>query len=153
MLLERQNPDAALMLLRWSGRDGCAELVSLNDAITATRVRVESGLLTEAFMNQRTMWMKAKERELNPQIVTDPDHIKGRICPWMKWVELLVTEICLLCIRRNLVDRIIELPWNYDEEKYLHECLFYHAIYDPSTSIGSLLVVYYLQVNTLFLII
>ncbi|KAL8136643.1 hypothetical protein V2J09_002644 [Rumex salicifolius] len=146
VLLERQNPDAALMFLRWCGRDGGAELVSLDDAITATRVRVESGLLTEAFMYQRTMWMKAKERESKyPQMVIDSEHIKAKTCSWAKWVEFLVTEICLLCIRRNLVDRIIELPWNLDEEKHLHDCLLYHAIDDPSAIIGSLLVVYYLQ--------
>ncbi|KAI8523011.1 hypothetical protein RHMOL_Rhmol13G0041300 [Rhododendron molle] len=57
----------------------------------------------------------------------------------------LVTEICFLCIRRNLVERMIELPWNSLEEKYIHKCLLDFAVDYPSTTIGSLLVVFYLQ--------
>ncbi|KAI8523010.1 hypothetical protein RHMOL_Rhmol13G0041300 [Rhododendron molle] len=64
VLLERQNPDAALMVLRWCGRDGGAQLVSLVEAVTAVRVRVECGFLTEAFMYQRTLCMKVKETML-----------------------------------------------------------------------------------------
>ncbi|CAI0413103.1 unnamed protein product [Linum tenue] len=45
----------------------------------------------------------------------------------------------------NLVDRMIELPWNSDEEKYLRKSLLDCAIHDPSTTTGNLLVVYYLQ--------
>lgn len=37
------------MVLRWSGQDGGASLVSLEETVTAVRVRVECGLLTEAF--------------------------------------------------------------------------------------------------------
>ncbi|CAN6978374.1 unnamed protein product [Brassica oleracea var. botrytis] len=99
VLLERENPETALMVLRWSGRDGVSELVSIGEAITAVRVRVECGLLSEAFTYQR----------------------------------------------RNVVDRIIELPWNPDEEKYLHRCLLDSASDDPSSAVGSLLVVFYLQ--------
>jgi E3 ubiquitin-protein ligase HOS1 len=64
---------------------------------------------------------------------------------WVQWVEILVTEICCLCMRRNLVDRMIELPWNSDEEKHIHKCLLDFAIEDPSTTAGSLLIVFYLQ--------
>lgn len=60
-------------------------------------------------------------------------------------MEILVTEICILCIRRNLVDRIIGLPWNVDEEKHLHKCLLDYASDEPLTNTGSLLLVFYLQ--------
>ncbi|XP_057953334.1 E3 ubiquitin-protein ligase HOS1 isoform X2 [Malania oleifera] len=145
VLLERQNPDAALMVLRWSGRDG-AQLVSLGEAVTAIRVRVECGLLTEAFMYQRMLCMKIKERKLKHGPCRGfSDDLKDECRPWADWVEALITEICCLCIRRNLVDRMIELPWDSDEEKYLHKCLLEYAINDPSTTAGSLLVVFYLQ--------
>ncbi|CAN6814833.1 unnamed protein product [Brassica oleracea] len=89
VLLERENPETALMVLRWSGRDGVSELVSIGEAVTAVRVRVECGLLSEAFTYQR----------------------------------------------RNVVDRITELPWNPDEEKYLHRCLLDSASDDPSSAV------------------
>lgn len=142
VLLERQNPDSALMVLRWSGLDG-AQSASLADAVTAVRVRIECGLLTEAFMHQRTLCIEVKEKKV--QHGSFGDDLTGECKNWMEWVESLVTEICYLCIRRNLVDRMIELPWNSDEEKYLHKCLFDYAVEDPSTTIGSLLVVFYLQ--------
>ncbi|RWW26187.1 hypothetical protein GW17_00009452 [Ensete ventricosum] len=41
---------------------------------------------------------------------------------------------------------MIELPWNSDEEKHLHKCLFDHGSQNPSSTCGSLLVVFYLQV-------
>ncbi|XP_059657605.1 E3 ubiquitin-protein ligase HOS1 [Cornus florida] len=145
VLLERQNPDAALMVLRWSGRDGGSQLVSLGEAITTVRVRVECGLLTEAFMYQRMLCTKVKERKLMHESRDASDDLKDERRTWVDWVEALVTEICCLCIRRNLVDRMIELPWNLDEEKYLHKSLLDFAIDDPSTTIGSLLVVFYLQ--------
>ena len=64
-------------------------------------------------------------------------------------MDVLVTEICCLCIKNKLVDRMIELPWSTDEEKYIHKCLLECAIHDPSSTTGSLLVVFYLQVNTM----
>ncbi|KAF9626056.1 hypothetical protein IFM89_030724 [Coptis chinensis] len=156
VLLERQNQDAALMVLRWSGLDGlCAyanrengrtELVSLREALTAVRVRVECGLLTEAFMYQRTHHLKAKEENSkrgSSQVVSND--LRGEHPSWEDRMETLVTEICCLCIRRNLVDRMIELPWSSDEEKFVHKCLFDYATEDPSTNFGSLLVVFYLQ--------
>ncbi|CAH9134142.1 unnamed protein product [Cuscuta epithymum] len=145
VLLERQNPDAALMVLRCSGRDG-GQLVSLGEAVTAVRVRVECGLLSEAFMFQRMICAKVNENKLRGETFHDASlEQKGEACSPDLWVETLVSEICCLCVRRNLVDRIIELPWNSDEEIYLHKCLLDFATEDPSTITGSLLVVFYLQ--------
>ena len=135
------------MVLRWSGRDGGSQLVSLGEAVNAVRVRVECALVTEAFMYQRSICTKMKEQQLGDRLARDiPKVLKGESRTWMDWMETLVNEICCLCIRRGLVDRMIELPWNLDEEKYLHKCLLEYAIDDPSTIVGSLLVVFYLQV-------
>ncbi|PSS11557.1 E3 ubiquitin-protein like [Actinidia chinensis var. chinensis] len=148
VLLERQNPDAALMVLRWCGLDGGAQLVLLGEAVTAVRVRVECGLLTEAFMYQRTLCVKVKEKKLKHGSSRDSVGDQKEECrTWMDWVEALVTEICCLCIRRNLVDQMIELPWNSVEEKYIHKSFLDFAVEDPSMTIGSLLVVFYLQRN------
>lgn len=146
VLLERENPEAALMVLRWSGRDGGSLLVSLSEAVTAVRVRVECALLTEAFTYQRMLCTKVREKKLKFGTIGETfDDLKGGFKTWEQWLEVLVTEICCLCIRRNLVDRMIELPWNSDEEKYLHKCLLDSATDDPSTTVGSLLVVFYIQ--------
>ncbi|CAH8376467.1 unnamed protein product [Eruca vesicaria subsp. sativa] len=144
VLLERENPEAALKVLRWSGRDGVSELVSIGEAVTAVRVRVECGLLSEAFTYQRTLCMKVKENELNTGAVKHPYDDQDSLS-WTEWMKILVNEFCYLSIRRNVVDRIIELPWNPDEEKYLHRCLLDSATDDPSSAVGSLLVVFYLQ--------
>lgn len=141
VLLERGNADAALLVLRWSGRDGTSQLVSLGEAVTAVRVRVECGLFTEAFLHQRMLCSKVREKKYGASAEA-PD---GEHRSWKDWVEILVTEICYLCIRRNMVDRMIELPWNSDEEKHLHRCLLDYAIGDPSSTVGSLLVVFYIQ--------
>ncbi|KAF9689782.1 hypothetical protein SADUNF_Sadunf01G0128000 [Salix dunnii] len=145
VLLERGSPETALMVLRWSGHDG-SQMVSISDAVTAVRVRVECGLLTEAFMHQRLLCTKVKENKFKAgpprDASSDP---KGECRTWENWVEILVTEICCLCIKNNLVDRMIGLPWNSYEEKYLHKCLLDYAFHDPSTTIGSLLFVFYLQ--------
>ncbi|KAL8497699.1 hypothetical protein ACS0TY_021140 [Phlomoides rotata] len=140
-LLERENPDAALMTLRCSGRDGGATLCSLREAVTTVRVQVECGLLTEAFMYQRMICTKVKDKKVK---VAD-DEANKQFSSWLMWLEVLVTEICCLCIRKRLVDQMIELPWNSDEEKHLHKCLLDVVIDDPSSIMGSLLVVYYLQ--------
>ncbi|KAL6181271.1 hypothetical protein ACLB2K_047926 [Fragaria x ananassa] len=145
VLLERGNPDTALSVLRWSGRDGTSKSVSLSEAVTAVRVRVECGLFTEAFIHQRMLCTKVKEKKLKiGQLggVTDDSNDRYK---WEDWVEILVSEICFLCIRRNMVDRMIELPWNSNEEKHLHKCLLDYAIGDSSSTIGSLLVVFYIQ--------
>ncbi|TYJ06413.1 hypothetical protein E1A91_A12G232300v1 [Gossypium mustelinum] len=146
VLLERQNPKAAQMVIRWSGRDGGSQLVSLSEAVTIVRVKVECGLLTEAFTYQRMLCAKVREKKFKYELSGDAfDDLKGQSRSWMDWLEALVTEFCCLCIRRNMVDRIIELPWNGEEEKYIHKCLLDCASDDPTTSIASLLVVFYLQ--------
>lgn len=129
------------MVLRWAGRDGGPHNISLRDAVTAVRVRVECGLLTEAFMHQRILCTRVKEKKGAPGDTSDIP--KGQCT---NWVEVLVTEICCLCIRRNLVDRMIELPWNSEEEKYIHKSLVDYATEDPLRTTGSLLVVFYIQV-------
>ncbi|GAA0157293.1 ubiquitin-protein ligase [Lithospermum erythrorhizon] len=145
VLLERENAYGSLMVMRWSGRDG-AELASLGEAITAVRVRIECGLLTEAFMYQRMVCMKLKERRLNDKSSQKGnDYGKDERCSWSLWVEALVIEICRLCIRRNLVEHMIDFPWNKDEEKHIYKCLLEFCMEDPSTVCGSLLVVYFLQ--------
>ncbi|KAK4262578.1 hypothetical protein QN277_028123 [Acacia crassicarpa] len=146
VLLERNSPDTALMVLRWAGRDGGSQSISLRDAVTAVRVRVECGLLTEAFMHQRLLYTRVKEKKLMHGEAGDTsDKLEGQYSCWLEWVEALVTEICWLCIRRNWVDRMIELPWNSDEEKYIHKCLLDYAVDDPLKTTGSLLVVFYIQ--------
>ncbi|CAN6580659.1 unnamed protein product [Malus baccata var. baccata] len=147
VLLERGNSDTALLVLRWSGRDGTSKSsISLGEAVTAVRVRVECGLFTEAFIHQRKLCTKVKEKMLKLGELGDAtDDSKSKYGSWEDWVEILITEICVLCIRRNMVDRVIELPWNSDEEKHLHKCLLDYTIDDPSSTIGSLLVVFYIQ--------
>ena len=122
-----------------------SQFVSLSEAVTAVRVRVECGLLTEAFSHQRKLCTKVREKKCSPS-ADAPDDGKGEYRSWKDWVEVLVSEICYLCIRRNMVDRMIELPWNSDEEKHLRKCLLDYAVDDPSSTVGSLLVVFYIQV-------
>ncbi|RYR00278.1 hypothetical protein Ahy_B07g088387 [Arachis hypogaea] len=94
VLLERNSPDTALMVFRWAGGD--------------VRARIECGLLTEAFMHQRNLCTRVKEKSFNNgSPLQTADVPKGL---FSYWVEVLVTEICCLCIRRNLVDRMLELP-------------------------------------------
>ncbi|XP_015963621.1 E3 ubiquitin-protein ligase HOS1 [Arachis duranensis] len=143
VLLERNSPDTALMVLRWAGRDGGPRNISLRDAVTAVRVRIECGLLTEAFMHQRILCTRVKEKSFNKGAPLETADVpKGQ---FSNWVEVLVTEICCLCIRRNLVDRMLELPWNSDEEKYIHKSLLDCATEEPPRTTGSLLVVFYMQ--------
>ena len=136
------------MVLRWSGRDDGSQLVLLSEAVSIVRVKVERGLLTEAFTYQRMLCTKVREKKFTYGSSGDAfNDLKGECRSWMDWIEVLVTEFCCLCIRRNVVDRIIELPWNADEEKYIHKCLLDCATVNPSTTMGSLLIVFYLQVT------
>lgn len=153
VLLERQCPDVALTVLRCTGRDGFSKydssevdggkMVLLDEAVTILRVRIECGLLTEAFMYQRMYCHNMKEftsghRDLSSTNILKPDS-------WIRHMEILVIEMCLLCTRRNLVDRMIELPWDSTEERYIHKCLLEHACQSPPSICGSLLTVFYLQ--------
>lgn len=137
------------MALRWSGRDGGTLLVSLAEAVTAVRVSVECGLLTEAFMYQRMICTKVKDKKLKDA----DEEVTEQLNNWEIWLEILVSEICGVSIKRGVVDRIIELPWNADEEKHLHKILFDVAKTDPSSPVGSLLVVFLLQVLKLFIVV
>lgn len=133
------------MVLRWSGRDDGSLLVLLSEAVTIIRVKMERGLLTEAFTFQRMLCTKVRENKFKYGSSGDAfDDLKSEC---RSWIEVLVTEFFCLCIRRNVVDRIIELPWNCDEEKHIHKCLLDCATVNPSTTMGSLLVVLYLQVT------
>ncbi|CAN6459913.1 unnamed protein product [Victoria cruziana] len=156
VLLERGMPDAALMVLRCSGHDGLSpftnsvheatQVAPLHVAVTAVRVRIECGLLTQAFMFQRRHCSRLKEEQVqNKSVSVSARNRENNSCDWKRQMEILVTEICFLCIRRNLVDRMIELPWNVDEEKCLRSRLLNSAVEDLASNSGSLLVVYYLQ--------
>lgn len=123
----------------------------LSVAVTAVRVRIECGLLTEAFIYQRMHCSQVKDNKLrcgSSEVFSDV--VEDGLDSWVRHLEVLVAEICSLCVRRNLVDRMIELPWNSDEELVLHKCLFDKACQQPSSINGSLLVVFYLQVASYY---
>lgn len=153
VLIERQCPDVALTVLRCSGHDGFSrydssednggKIVLLDEAVTVLRVRIECGLLTEAFMYQRMYCHNLKEFTSGHQDLSSFNNLKPD--SWIRHLEILVVEMCLLCMRRNLTDRMIELPWDSTEEKYIHKCLLEHAYQSPSSIYGSLLTVFYLQ--------
>ena len=143
VLLERQKPDVALVVLKCTGCDSFSAtaniekdgLLCLSEAVTAIRVRIEYGQVTEAFMFHRSYCSRIKEQ---------------RPADMMHHVEVMMVEFCEICIERNIVDRIIDLPWDSEEEKYLHKSLFDSAREVPTGPCGSLLVVFYLQVNFLY---
>ncbi|AQK63091.1 E3 ubiquitin-protein ligase HOS1 [Zea mays] len=156
VLLERQRPDMALLVLKCTGRDSFSAtenfekdgISSLSEAVTAVRVRIECGLLTEAFMYHRSYCSKVKEQHSANMTHTE-DAFEGS---WIYHVEMMMVEFCTICIERNLVDKMIDLPWDSEEEKHLHKSLFESAHEAPMDPIGSLLVVYYLRVNIVSLI-
>ena len=131
MLLERQKSEVALAVLRASGRDAQATgLVPLSDALTAVRVWLQCGLLTEGYLYQRA-YVDGVKRE-------------GR--DWLSSMEVLVGEVCRLCMGMNLLDKMLVLPWRKEEEKFLRKCLLERAGEDPSSTAGNLLAVFYVQV-------
>jgi hypothetical protein len=131
VLLERQKAEAALAVLRASGCDGqAAGPVPLADALTAVRVRLQCDLLTEGYLYQRAHC----------------DGVKREGRDWASEMEVLVGEVCRLCMRMGILDKMLVLPWRKEEEKYLKKCLLDHAGQDPSSKAGSLLVVFYIQV-------
>jgi E3 ubiquitin-protein ligase HOS1 len=143
----------ALLVLKCTGRDSFSAtenfekdgISSLSEAVTAVRVRIECGLLTEAFMYHRSYCSKVKEQHSANMTHTE-DAFEGS---WIYHVEMMMIEFCTICIERNLVDKMIDLPWDSEEEKHLHKSLFEFAHEAPMDPIGSLLVVYYLRVNIL----
>jgi E3 ubiquitin-protein ligase HOS1 len=155
VLLERQRPDMALVVLKCTGRDSFSAteniekdgISSLSEAVTAIRVRIEHGHLTEAFMYHRSYCSRVKEQRAAD--MTHADDVLGS--SWIDLVEGMVTEFCTFCIERNLVDKMIDLPWDSEEEKYLHKSLVDYAHEMPTKSCGSLLVVYYLRVKIFFI--
>lgn len=156
VLLERRRPDMALLVLKCTGRDSFFAtensendgISSLSEAVTTVRVRIECGLLTEAFMYHRSYCSKAKEQR-SADLTHAEDAFKSS---WIYHVEVMMTEFCTICIERNLVDKMIDLPWDSEEEKQLHKSLFDSAREMPTKPNGSLLVVYYLRVNNPILI-
>lgn len=131
MLLERQKAAAALAVLRASGRDAqAAGLVPLTDALTAVRVWLQCGLLTEGYLYQRA-YVGGVKREGGD---------------WISSTEVLVSEICRLCMGMSLLDKMLVLPWRKEEEIYVRKCLLDRAGQDPSSTAGNLLVVFYIQV-------
>uniref|UniRef100_A0A0E0KIS1 ELYS-like domain-containing protein n=1 Tax=Oryza punctata TaxID=4537 RepID=A0A0E0KIS1_ORYPU len=151
VLLERHKPDVALVVLKCIGRDTFSsaaniekdDTASLSEAVTAVRVRIEYGHLTEAFMYHRSYCSKVKEqRSADMPHVEDANSYKSS---WMYHVEVMMTEFCNICIERNFVDRMIDLPWDSEEGKHLHKSLLDCAREMPMEPCGSLLVVFYLQ--------
>ncbi|KAL5217406.1 hypothetical protein ABZP36_018090 [Zizania latifolia] len=151
VLLERHKPDVALIVLKCTGRDTLSAATNiekdgtttLSEAVTAVRVRIEYGHLTEAFMYHRSYCYRVKE-----QWSADLTHIEDankHKSSWIYHVEVMMTEFCNICIERNIVDRMIDLPWDSEEEKHLHKSLLDCAREMPMEPCGSLLVVFYLQ--------
>lgn len=154
VLLERQKPDVALVVLKCTGCDSFSAtaniekdgLLCLSEAVTAIRVRIEYGQVTEAFMFHRSYCSRIKEQR--PADMTRVEDVCRS--SWMHHVEVMMVEFCEICIDRNVVDKIIDLPWDSEEEKYLHKSLFDSARETPTGPCGSLLVVFYLQVIFLY---
>ncbi|AQK43170.1 E3 ubiquitin-protein ligase HOS1, partial [Zea mays] len=113
----------------------------LSEAVTVVRVRIECRLLTETFMYHRSYCSKVKEQH-SANMTHAEDALKNS---WVYHVEMMVTEFCAICIKRNLVDKMMDLPWDSEEEKHLHKSLFDSAQEMPMKPNGSLLVVYYLR--------
>ncbi|CAL4927208.1 unnamed protein product [Urochloa decumbens] len=149
VLLERHRPDMAMVVLKCTGHDSFSAteniekdaISSLSEAVTGLRVRIEYGHLTEAFMYHRSYCSRVKE-----QRAADMTHAKDVVrSSWIYHVKVMMTEFCTICIERNLVDKMIDLPWDSEEEKHLHKSLFDSAHEMPTKPCGSLLVVYYLR--------
>lgn len=131
VLLERQKPEAALAVLRATGRDSQGVgLVPLSDALTTVRVWLQCGLLTQSYLYQRSY----------------VDCVKREGGDWLTSTEVLVSEICRLCMGMSLVNKMLSLPWRIEEEKYVRKSLLDHAGEDSSSTSGNLLVVFYVQV-------
>lgn len=158
VLLERGMPDVALSVLRSSGRDRHvgkgdknvqAGEIPLSEAITAVRVRLECGLLAEAYLYQRAHWSRVKVEDarrrgsrIRKQAVEDLEEPRN----WSLELETLVGEICWFSIRNNMLKDMTGLPWLSDEEKVVKKYLLDQAVQDPSSSSGNFLVSFYLEV-------
>ncbi|KAM0925081.1 hypothetical protein ACQ4PT_004434 [Festuca glaucescens] len=153
VLLERHKPDVALVVLKCTGGDSFSTtaniekdgLLCLTEAVTALRIRIEYGHVTEAFMFHRSYCSRVKEQRSADTAHVEDAHRNS----WMYHVEVMMAEFCEICIDRNVVDKIIDLPWDSEEEKHLHKSLFDSARERPTGPCGSLLVVFYLQAKCL----
>ncbi|AQK61874.1 E3 ubiquitin-protein ligase HOS1 [Zea mays] len=149
VLLERQKYDMALRVLKCTGHGSFSATENfkkdgisfLSEAVTVVRVRIECRLLTETFMYHRSYCSKVKEQH-SENMTHAEDTLKNS---WVYHVEMMVTEFCAICIKRNLVDKMMDLPWDSEEEKHLHKSLFDSAHEMPMKPNGSLLVIYYLR--------
>ncbi|ONM08925.1 low phytic acid3 [Zea mays] len=109
VLLERQKYDMALLVLKCTGHGSFSatenfkkdDISSLSEAVTVVRVRIECRLLTEAFMYHRSYCSKVKEQH-SADMTHAEDALKNS---WVYHVEMMVTEFCAICIKRNLSKR------------------------------------------------
>ncbi|MCO5586449.1 hypothetical protein L7F22_040389 [Adiantum nelumboides] len=154
VLLERQKPFVALDVLRCSNGDGSLRLSEaldkdnyphLQDVVTAVRVRLECGLLTDAYLYQRLHVSRVKGQGLKCAVSESKCGSEDEFRDWSHEMECLVQEICRFCIQKNLVAKMIELPWDKNEENILLNCLLEQAARDPCTSAGSLMVMFYIM--------
>lgn len=163
VLLERNKPDAALMILRCTGLESQAggnrlgdgdqaTLLPLTEAVTTLRIFVQNGQLTEGFLFQRAHWKKLRADESRSRMAKQNDAYS--ITEDRKWsleMDILVGEMCWVCARNGALERMLQLPWQAEEEKIVRKCLLEQASQDPSSSSGNLLAVFYLQVSLLML--
>ncbi|XP_024524647.1 E3 ubiquitin-protein ligase HOS1 [Selaginella moellendorffii] len=143
VLLERGRPDAALPVLQSTGRFRPREEIltplPLSEAVTVVRVLLECSMLSEAYLYQQSH-VKAIRTNIKQQ--KDEDVVAR---DWIQELDVLLGELCFICIRKNCMVKVLELPWKLDEEKVLRKCLLEQAMEDPSSSSGSLLAAFYLQ--------
>ncbi|BBN16003.1 E3 ubiquitin-protein ligase HOS1 [Marchantia polymorpha subsp. ruderalis] len=157
VLLERGKADIALSVLRSSGRDGRFGVVNkseqpvavpLSEAITAVRVRLQCGLLSEGYLYQRAHCSRIKSEEARRRTSKTRKQDNSETYEsrnWSQEMEVLVGEICWFTIRKSLLKEMIELPWLGDEEKMVKKYLLDQAVQDPSSTAGNFLVVFYVQ--------
>eukprot|EP00250_Pteridium_aquilinum_P020506 c24838_g1_i1 orf=214-3336(+) len=154
VLLERQKPHVALDVLHCGNGDGSFrlsgstdkdEIPALQDAVTAVRVRLECGLLTDAYLYQRSYISRVKGHAQKYVVSTSKFDSEEDYRDWLSEMELLVGEICWLCVQKNLVAKLLELPWHEDEERILVKCLLQQATRDPCSTAGSLMVMFYIM--------
>ncbi|GBG61328.1 hypothetical protein CBR_g20363 [Chara braunii] len=155
-LVERGAPHVALDALRASGSGGilgseCHSQIPLSKAIIALRVLIQSGLLADGYLYQYDHWRRVREMEENPNIgingqkIMEGDGVDdGKRLGWKKEMEVLVTEICWICIRDGWLGNLIKLPWSQEEESILSQYLMNEALREPHGKAGAFLVTYYI---------
>ena len=86
-------------------------------------------------MYHRSYCSKVKEQR-SADVTHSEDAFKSS---WIYHVEVMMTGFCTICIERNLVDKMIDLPWDSEEYKHLHKSLFDSAREMPMKPNDSLL--------------